>query len=68
MNKIAITLNREIPCEYICDQIQKFVTKFSRDGGDITGSILLIDIIKPIDSGDDHIKKLEYSPIVTPKL
>jgi hypothetical protein len=62
MNKIAINLNKEIPCEYICKQIEKLVTKFQQGGGNISESVLVIDIVQPIDGGDNHIKKLEYNP------
>lgn len=60
--KIGITLNKNIQCEYICQQIQKLVTKFQQDGGDLSESVLVIDIIQTIDSGDGHIPKLEYKP------
>jgi len=60
--KIGITLNKDIQCEYICQQIQKLVTKFQQSGEDLSQSILVIDIIKTVDGGDNHIPKLEYHP------
>lgn len=61
MNKIVISLNRNIQCEYICQQVQKLVTKF-QNGQDINGALLVIDIIQPIDGGNNHIPKIEYHP------
>jgi hypothetical protein len=60
--KIAITLNKDIQCEYICQQIQKLVTKFQQCGGNLPESVLVIDIITTVDGGDNHIPKLEYHP------
>jgi hypothetical protein len=60
--KIGITLNKDIQCEYICQQIQKLVTKFQQSGEDLSQSILVIDIIKTVDGGDNHIPKIEYHP------
>lgn len=60
--KIGITLNKNIQCEYICQQIQKLVTKFQQDGGNLPESVLVIDIIQTVDSGDSHIPKIEYKP------
>ena len=60
--KIAITLNKDIQCEYICQQIQKLVAKFQQSGEDLSQSILVIDIIKVVDGGDSHIPKIEYNP------
>jgi hypothetical protein len=60
--KIAINLNKDIQCEYICQQIQKLVTKFQQGGGNLPESVLVIDIIQILDGGDNHIPKLEYNP------
>jgi|694.fasta_scaffold00036_156 hypothetical protein len=60
--KFAIALNKNIECEYICQQIQKLVTKFQQDGGNLPQSILVIDIIQTVDGGDNHIPKIEYHP------
>jgi hypothetical protein len=59
--KIAITLNKNIECEYICQQIQKLVSKFQQSGEDLSQSILVIDLVKITDGGDNHILKLEYN-------
>jgi len=61
MDKIAISLNHNVQCEYICQQIQKLVTKF-QSSQDISGALLVINIIKPVDGGDNHIPKIEYKP------
>jgi hypothetical protein len=63
--KIAITLNKNIECEYICKQIQKLVNKFQQSSQDISGAVLVLDIIQTIDGGDHHIPKLEYHPDCT---
>ena len=60
--KFAINLNKNIECEYICQQIQKLVTRFQQDGGNLPQSVLVIDIIQTVDGGDNHIPKLEYHP------
>lgn len=60
--KIAINLNKDIQCEYICQQIQKLITKFQQDGGNLPESVLIIDIIQTVDGGDNHIPKIEYHP------
>ena len=60
--KIAINLNKDIQCEYICQQIQKLITKFQQDGGNLPESVLVIDIIQTVDGGDNHIPKIEYHP------
>jgi hypothetical protein len=60
--KFAITLNKNIECEYICQQIQKIVTKFQQSGGNLPESVLVIDIIQTVDGGDNHIPKIEYYP------
>jgi len=63
--KIAITLNKNIECEYICKQVQKLVNKFQQSSQDISGAVLVLDIIQTIDGGDNHIPKLEYNPDCT---
>lgn len=62
--KIAITLNKEIKCEYICSQIQQLINKVQTTQ-DINQSILVIDIIQVTDSGDNHIPKLTFDPNCT---
>ena len=64
--KIAINLNKDIQCEYICQQIQKLITKFQQDGGNLPQSVLVIDIIQIIDGGDNHIPKIEYHTLNSP--
>lgn len=58
--KFAIALNKNIECEYLCQQIQKIVTRFQQGGGNLPESVLVIDIIQTVDGGDNHIPKLEY--------
>jgi hypothetical protein len=62
MNKIAISLNKEVPCEYICQQIEKLAKNFMKNSQDINGALLVIDIVKPVDGGDNHIPKITYDP------
>ena len=62
MNKISIVLNKQIQCEQICNEIQKLVTKLQQGGQDLSGSVLVIDVINVTDGGDSHIPKLTYSP------
>ena len=63
--KIYITLNKDIQCEHICQQVQKLVNKFQQSSQDISRAILVLDIIETIDGGDNHIPKLEYNPDCT---
>jgi len=60
--KFAITLNKNIECEYICKQVQKLVTQYQQTSQDISGAVLVIDIIKVTDGGDSHIPKITYDP------
>jgi hypothetical protein len=63
--KIYITLNKDIQCEHICQQVQKLVNNFQQSSQDISRAILVLDIIQTIDGGDNHIPKLEYNPDCT---
>lgn len=60
--KIAITLNKQIQCEYICSHIQKLINKYQQHSQDMSGAVLVMDIIQVTDGGDDHIPKLEFHP------
>jgi hypothetical protein len=51
-----------LQCEYICQKIQKLISQHQQNNQDLSGSLLVIDIITPIDGGDSHIPKLEYHP------
>lgn len=62
MNKIAITLNKEISCEIICNKIQGLVNNLQKQGQNLSGAVLIIDIVQTTDGGDNHIPKLEYHP------
>lgn len=59
--KIAISLNKNIECDYICNQIQKIINKI-QSSQDISNSVLVIDIVQIKDSDDNHIPKIEYHP------
>jgi hypothetical protein len=63
--KIYITLNKDIQCEHICQQVQKLVNNFQQSSQDISRAILVLDIIQTIDGGDNHIPKLEFHPDCT---
>jgi hypothetical protein len=60
--KISITLNKQIQCEYICSQIQKAINRYQQSSQDLSGAVLIIDIIQVTDGGDSHIPKLEFHP------
>jgi GTP-binding protein EngB required for normal cell division len=60
--KISITLNKQIQCEYICSQIQKAINRYQQHSQDLSGAVLVIDIVQVTDGGDSHIPKLEYYP------
>ena len=60
--KFAISLNKNIECDYICKQIQSMVNKYQQSSQDISRSVLVIDIINVTDSIDNLMPKIEYKP------
>lgn len=59
--KYYVKLDKQIPCEYICQQVQKIVTKFQQANGQDLSETLLILEIKNISYSDDNaIPKLEF--------
>jgi hypothetical protein len=61
--KISITLNKQIQCEYICSEIQKLINKYQQQySQDMSGAVLVMNIIQVSDGGDSHIPKLEFHP------
>ena len=60
--KLSISLSQNLQCEYICQKIQKLISQHQQNNQDLSGSLLVIDIITPIDGGDNHIPKIEYKP------
>lgn len=60
--KLSISLGQNLQCEYICQKIQKLISQHQQNSQDLSRSLLVIDIVTPIDGGDSHIPKLEYIP------
>lgn len=60
--KFAISLNKNIECDYICRQIQSLVNKYQQNSQDISRAVLVIDIVNVTDSNDSLIPKIEYKP------
>jgi GTP-binding protein EngB required for normal cell division len=60
--KIAISLNKNIECDYICKQIQSMVNNYQQSSQDISRAVLVIDIINVTDSIDNLMPKIEYKP------
>lgn len=60
--KIAISLNKNIECDYICRQIQSLVNKYQQNSQDISRAVLVIDIVSVTDSLDSLMPKIEYRP------
>lgn len=58
--KCFIKLNKQITCEYICQEAQKLVTKFQQNQLDLSDSFLVIDIITVSQTIDDALPRLEY--------
>lgn len=58
--QIAIKLDKEISCEYICQRIQKLVNKLNNSQQNVAGSVLVMDIRPISDGGNDHIPKIEF--------
>lgn len=64
--KFAIRLNKNLDCEYICNQIQKLIIDYQKSNNhNIADSVLSIDIIQLTDGGTNHIPKLEYKDSLT---
>lgn len=58
--QVAIKLDKEISCDYICQRIQKLVNQLNKTQQSVSGSLLVIDIRSITDGGDNHIPKIEY--------
>ena len=46
---LAIRLDKEIPCDYICHSIQKLIESHMKDNPNLVDSVLVIDIKTIID-------------------
>jgi uncharacterized protein YihD (DUF1040 family) len=60
---IAITLNKNISCENICEKIQKLVNEYGKNSSNLEDSILVIEIKQINTTNTDTIPKLEYNNI-----
>lgn len=41
---LAIKLDKQIPCEFICKQTQDLINAYSKENSNINNSVLVIDI------------------------
>ena len=57
---VTIKLQPQMSCEYICKVINEAILKHQKDHPDLTDSIVIIDIKKPIDD-TNLIPKLEFN-------
>jgi hypothetical protein len=57
---IAIKLQNNVACEYICHQVQKLVHNYQQQNNNMTDLILVIDIKQPTDL-QEPIKLIEHS-------
>ena len=60
---IAINLNKNLSCEYICESIQKLINKHQKENNN--NLILVIDIKKINYNDHTMIPKIEYKPSLT---
>lgn len=58
----SIRLVPNLPCEYICQHVQRIVHNYQKDNPADTDLYLVIDIKRPVDS-NDMIPKLEHKII-----
>jgi GTP-binding protein EngB required for normal cell division len=57
---LAVRLDKEIPCDYICHSIQKLIESYMKDSPNLADAVLVVDIKTIID--DDKNKYLPYKP------
>lgn len=50
----SIVLNKEINCEYLCQQIQNLVNKYVADNGSTNNTVLVMQIKGIVDSQENH--------------
>jgi hypothetical protein len=55
----TINIVSKMDCTYICSKIQEALIKYQKNNPDPTGSIIVIDIKKPIDD-NQTIPRLEH--------
>jgi hypothetical protein len=60
----AIKIESQMNCEYICQTIHRAILQYQKNNPDLTDSMIIIDIKKPI-SDNDHIPKLEHNTNLT---
>jgi hypothetical protein len=58
--KSFIKLDKQITCEYICQEAQKIVTKFQQAQPDLSEVFLVMEIKTISQTIDETICKLEY--------
>lgn len=57
---LTYSLGNDIPCEKLCGDIAKVVTKFAQSGKDMSNHQLVIDIKEIVDSEQCLLPKLEF--------
>lgn len=71
---LSYSLGNDIPCEKLCKDLAKVVTKFAQQGNDLKSHMLVIDIKQVTDSDQSLLPKIEFknSPVdivtVTPTI
>lgn len=59
--KLAITLNKDIQCEYICNKIQKLVNDVKqKENIDLSNSMIVIDVVTVTQDDTSMIPKLTH--------
>lgn len=59
--KLAITLNKDIQCEYICNKIQKLVNDVKqKENIDLSNSMIVIDVVTVTQDDTSIIPKLTH--------
>lgn len=57
----AINLNRELPCEYLCHQIQLLINDYKTTNPDVKECLLIMDIQQITDY--NNIPRLTETPL-----
>lgn len=56
----TIKIEPQMSCEYICKRVHDAILKYQGDNPDLSNSIIIIDIRKPVDD-TNIIPKLEFN-------
>ena len=61
-NVMIIKLEQQIDCPTLCRRIGKMIERYGRENN-LKDKAISIKIVEIVDSGDNHIPKIEYKDI-----